>query len=111
MGHVSMPKTTHTVELTQLADLNSRLSEQRPEITAGGLRLSGVPKAALLTRLCWDGPPDFPYVHAHFTLADDDNTGSAKKPAQPNDWIVDLHTAALQELSHRLGARQQWGTG
>jgi len=109
MRHVSLPRTTHTLELSQLAELNARLHEQGARITAAELGLEGaagldarlpdgVPADAVLERLCWDGPPEFPYVHAHFAVAGRDLSG-----------IVDLHTGALRELSARLGVRQQWG--
>ena len=110
MNHSSLPRTTHTVELAQLADLNERLNEHRPRITASDLGLAsaeslasrpdgGMSPSAVLVRLCWDGPPEFPYIHAHFA------TGG-----QGSDRIVDLHTATLKELGRRLGVRQQWGS-
>jgi hypothetical protein len=115
MARVSLPRTTHTIELAQLDDLNARLGEHRSAITAADLGLAGatglnagtsrgLPGSAVLARLCWDGPPDYPYVHAHFTLSDPPPVGE-----QETDTIVDLHTAALRELSRRLGTRQQWG--
>ena len=110
MNHVSLPRTTHTVEMSQLAELNERLSDHRPRITASELGLAGtkilagqpddeLPSSAVLVRLCWDGPPEFPYIHAHFGIGD---RGASR--------IVDLHTAALRELGRRLGVRQQWGS-
>ena len=116
MARVSLPRTTHTLELAQLDDLNARLEEHRSAITAADLGLAGatglnarlprgLPGTAALARLCWDGPPDYPYVHAHFTLADPPPVGDREAGT-----IVDLHTAALRELSRRLGARQQWGS-
>jgi hypothetical protein len=110
MKRVSLPRTTHTVVLSQLAELNHRLGEHSPRITASELGLAGAKTlagrpddrlsgSAVLVRLCWDGPPEYPYIHAHFAIADHD----LPRP-------VDLHTAALRELSHRLGVRQQWGT-
>ena len=117
MARVSLPRTTHTIELAQLDDLNARLRERRPAITAADLGLAGVtglnagpsrglPGTAVLARLCWDGPPDYPYVHAHFTLAEPPPPVSDRAEGT----IVDLHTAALRELSRRLGTRQQWGS-
>jgi hypothetical protein len=109
MGHVSLPWTTHTLELAQLAELNARLDGHGVRITASELGLEGarnldaemdggLPASAVLVRLCWDGPPDYPYVHGHFALADQSQSG-----------FVDLHTNALNELSRRLGVHQQWG--
>jgi hypothetical protein len=104
-----MPRTSHTLELAQLADLNARLSKHRSPVTAVDLGLQdapppasrpagGLPGSAVLVRLCWDGPPEFPYVHAHFTVTD-----------ESADRVVDLHTAALRALGLRLGAHQRWG--
>ena len=117
MGHVSMPRTTHTLEMTQLADLNARLSEHRAVITAAEIGLEGahptdvepgdgkrggLPGSAVLVRLGWDGPPEFPYVHACFSAA-------GESAGKETIWLVDLHTAGLRTLDHRLGMRQQWG--
>jgi hypothetical protein len=109
--HQSLPSTTHTVELSQLADVNERLKHRSgSEITAAELGLEGakqlsggadggLPGSAVLIRVCWDGPPEYPYIHGHFVVAD--------TRAAP---IVDLHTAALRKISRRLGMRQQqWG--
>jgi len=110
MKRVSLPRTTHTVVLSQLDELNRRLSAQRLRITAAELGLAGAKAraggpddrlsgSAVLVRLCWDGPPEYPYIHAHFAIAD-----------QEVPRHVDLHTATLRELGRRLGVRQQWGT-
>jgi hypothetical protein len=107
MGHVSRPRTTHTVEMSQLTELNARIRENELSITPSDLGLPGGSRSAVLVRLCWDGPPDFPYVHAHFAQT---RSGHRVEGEHPTDRIVDLHTAALRELSRRLGVRQQWGT-
>jgi hypothetical protein len=110
MPRVSLPKTTRTLELSQLAELNSRLNEPGPRITASEIGLADLPESAVLERLCWDGPPDYPYVHAHFALVDRVEGAHRKPKAGPMDSrIVDLHTGALRQLSRRLGMRQQWG--
>lgn len=101
--------TTRTVEMLQVADLNARLA-QRPRLTAADLGLAGVPvradgsdlpATAVLGRLAWDGVPEFPDIHAVF----------APTPSSEARLVVDLHTAALRELSRRLGLRQIWGVG
>jgi len=110
MKRVSLPRTTHTLVLSQLAELNQRLSEHRPRITAAELGLAGaetmtgrpddkLSDSADVVRLCWDGPPEYPYIHAHFAIAE-----------QEIPQHVDLHTAALTKLGRRLGVHQQWGT-
>jgi hypothetical protein len=103
-----VPITTHTVEMDQIADLNHRLQGKPLRVvTAAELGLEGskllghastrLPGRAVLVRLCWDGSPEFPYIHAHFSA--------------DSSLVVDMHTAALQALSHRLNLRQIWGVG
>jgi hypothetical protein len=109
VNRTPIARTTHTLEMSQLAELNNRLSEHGSGITAAELGLAGaktlagqpddeLPGSAVLVRLGLDGPPDYPYIHAHFGIADQGATR-----------IVDLHTAALRELGRRLGLHQQWG--
>jgi hypothetical protein len=106
------PTTTHTVDMAQIADLNTRLSNHSGlRIRAADLGLEGasvsgsssgpLAGSAVLVRLCWDGAPEFPDIHAHFTLGGD----------AVDTERVDLHTAALRELSHRLHAHHIWGQG
>jgi len=111
-----LPRTTHTVEMDQIAELNDRLGEGEPSpaIRASMLGLQGaelsagsddsqhtLPGDALLARLSSDGPPEYPYVHAHFrTSASASDQGSLK---------VELHTDALRKLSHLLHLQHVWG--
>jgi hypothetical protein len=105
--------TTHTVEMQQISELNHCLA-LRPAhvITAGDLGLAnvsvtskrvagGLPSSARIVRVCWDGPPEYPYLHGHF----------AAEGSQDSSLHVDLHTAALRELSHRLHLHHTWGWG
>jgi hypothetical protein len=106
-----LPSSTHTLEMSQLAQLNDRLTPEvgALEVTAGELGVAQVPllsdpagtlpARAVLTRLGWDGPPQFPYVHGHF----------AHSPLQDAPLVVDLHTTALRLLSRRAGLRHRWG--
>jgi hypothetical protein len=101
-----MPPTTHTVEMQQLTELNARLASgprgaaisaedlgvAGATVTAGSGEGHSLAGSAILTRVAWDGPPEFPYIHGHF-----------------GDAVVELHTAALRELSHRLGLHHRWG--
>jgi hypothetical protein len=111
-----VPRTTHTVEMTQIAELNDHLAARDPTetISAADLGLTGVPvlsgrdaehnglpAQALLERVCYDGPPEFPYIHAHFRPS----------PTDPGSVTVDLHTRALRELSRRLHLHEIWGVG
>ncbi|HEX8509994.1 MAG TPA: hypothetical protein VF635_10955 [Propionibacteriaceae bacterium] len=113
-GHATPLRTTHThtLEVDQIDELNRRLAEDsRAPITAKDLGLEGArllhhhepgavaPGSSLLVRLCWDGPPGWPYIHAHFAAA----------PGTADSLVVDLHTAALRLLSQRLHVRQVWG--
>jgi hypothetical protein len=96
---------THTVELAQLTEINQALR------VGGGLRAADlrtatdpdevgieVPDGAVLTDLFWEGPPGYPYIHAHFRL-----------DGHHEALVVDLHSAVLRELSHLLGLRHIWG--
>jgi hypothetical protein len=106
--------TTHTVEMAQIAAINDRLRERESAhaIHASQLGMQGVklssgsgdddnvlPGEAAITGLSFDGPPEFPYVHAHF-IDDLSGDGSLR---------VDLHTDALRRLSHLLGLQHVWG--
>jgi hypothetical protein len=108
--------TTHTVEMEQMAELSSGLRERDPSqpIRASDLGLQGaelisggddddggLPEDAVLVRVSFDGPPEFPYVHAHFRSA----------PEPQGSLKVDLHTDALRALSHLLHLRHVWGAG
>jgi hypothetical protein len=111
-----LPSTTHTVEMAQIAELNGGLCERErsQEIRASDLGLQGagltsgrdkdrssLPGDAVLVRVSFDGPPEFPYVHGHFRtdLGDQDSLK------------VDLHTEALRKLSHLLRLQHAWGAG
>jgi len=99
--------TTHTLEMNQVTDLNSRLSNTRaPRIIAAELGVSDaglighaadrLGAEAVLTRVSWQGSPGFPEVHGHF----DASGGSV---------ATTLHTDALRQISRRLLLRQRWG--
>jgi len=106
-----VPSTTHTVEMEQLAQLNSGLRERDPSqsILASLLGLQGVELSsdsgsrlegdAVLVKVSFDGPPEFPYVHAQFRT-DADDQGSLR---------AELHTDALRTLSHLLHLQHVWG--
>lgn len=111
-----LPSTTHTVEMAQIAELNGGLreTERSQSIRASLLGLQGVemssgrdeehrslPGDASLVRVSFDGPPEFPYVHAHFRTEPSDH-GSLK---------VDLHTDSLRKLSQLLHLQHVWGAG
>jgi hypothetical protein len=99
--------TTHVLELEQLDELNARLPERNGSltVTAGDLAMDAAqhpgsplqPENALVG-LDWDGPPQFPYIHGLFTV-----------PGHAEPVMVELHTAALRELSRRAGLRHTWG--
>jgi len=125
--HHQLPAGTHTVELDQLRELNARLTAMAasPLITAGDLGLAGaacqpevgaapkpqavpepgalaatLPASAVLARLGWDGPPEYPYIHGIFVPMPVTGSGSL---------VVEVHTAALVRLSHRFGLHHRWG--
>jgi len=109
--HHQLSGTTHTVELDQLAELNNGLAERDPSeaIAASVLGLQGavltsggrLPADALLARLSFEGPPEYPYIHGHFR----------SRPGDEHLLTVDLHTGALRRLSHLLHLQQTWGAG
>jgi hypothetical protein len=113
--------TTHTVELEQLAQINDALQASAARrVSAEELALDGAPLVgrgvraalapllpghtrlpgyALLSRVAASGPPEYPYVHGHFTAT----------PWRQGDLVVELHTTALAWLSHRLDLHHLWG--
>jgi hypothetical protein len=100
--------TTHTIEMAQIKEINAKLKMQSgvvimaselPLETQPGDRHVPVNPSALLTRLSWTGSPSFPDIFAHFTAP-----GSEKARRR-----VRLHTAALKEISRRLGLHHAWG--
>jgi hypothetical protein len=107
----SLPSTTHTLEMAQVAELNARLrAEPAPAgITAASLGMGGAPlhpaaagrlaDDAVLVRLSWQGSPEFPDIYGHFG------------PGRGGSLQALLHTAALDRLGHRLRVRQRWGIG
>ena len=109
----SLPRTTHTVDMAQVDELNQRLAERERsrEVTAEDLGLAGaqllngapgsLPGQAVLVRVDWDGDPEFPYIHGEFSAAGGEVAGGPLH--------VDLHTAALNSLADKLGVRQRWG--
>lgn len=106
----SLPKTTHTLEMAQVVELNERLADHHgsAEITAealgmAGARLhppgaAGLAGGAVLVRVSWQGSPEFPDIYGHFG------------PGRGSSEAL-LHTAALNQLAHALGVRQCWGIG
>jgi hypothetical protein len=85
--------TTRTVELSQLEQLDAAIRlPGAPRITPADLGLDADPSDGVLTDVSYDGPPEYPYIQGTF--------GGRR---------VDLHTAALRELSRRLHLHHTWG--
>lgn len=106
---------TRSLELTQLAQLDTALRQAHAFPTASELGLDGVrprrhrhgaaatgaaglPASAVLTGLRWEGPPHYPYVYGRFGAG-----------ADPDLFEVDLHSAELLQLSALLGLSHRWG--
>ena len=73
-----------------------------PLAAAGVPRPAGppvLPAFAVVRRVEGYGPPECPYVRGHFEGA----------PWRSGDLVVELHTAALASLSHRLDLHHRWG--
>jgi len=115
MSEHHLSPTTRTLELAQLEELNEHLSSARSTspVTAGELGLddaslvpqtgqpvsAGLPASAILIRLSGEGPPEYPYVHGHFSFA-----GGAEALL-----VTELHTASLRRLSQLAGLHHRWG--
>ncbi|GAB2577779.1 hypothetical protein [Microlunatus antarcticus] len=108
MSHSSLPPTTHTLEMAQVAELDGRLADHASApVTAAdlgmteaplrGARSVGLAADAVLVHVSWRGSPEFPDVYGHF--------GHAPR----GQLQALLHTAALELLARRLGVRQRWG--
>ena len=107
--HNGLPATTHTVEMTQITDMNRRLTNAvSPVITAAelgmtgadvvGLGPDGLDASAVLLNVTWEGSPEFPTVHGHF-----------REPGGERPRSAGLHTEALKVISRRLHLQQRWG--
>ncbi len=116
-----LDESTHTVALTQLAQLNGRLGDpERPAVTAGMLGVSGrtaedepiaLPSGARLVRVFPEGSPDFPYVHGHFRVERGmPDVDEAALRSEDGDLLCELTPAMLQLVSHTLGLRHDWGS-
>jgi hypothetical protein len=108
----SVPRTTHTLDMAQIDELNRRLADptRYAQVTADDLGLAGaellnapgtLPGEAVMVGVDWDGSPEFPYIHGRFSAAGGHVAESLLH--------ADLHTAALNALAHKLDLRQRWG--
>jgi len=108
----SPSRVTHTLVIDQVQEINDRLAARRdpPAITADELGLcdsaagsgetvDSLPAEAVLSQVCCIGTPEWPYIHGHFRIPE----------TADGSVIVDFHTPALRELSHRLRFRHIWG--
>jgi hypothetical protein len=112
MKSVHMPSTSNTVVVSQLYELERSLLRSvraKHVILAIELGMTGaevlsghdpetLPEDAVLERLWWDGPSEYPFVY-----------GSFRHQSSPDPLLTQLHTASLQALSHWLKLRQCWG--
>ena len=111
LHHHPLDRTTHTIEMTQIDQINERLEHQvvtAADVGAGGsVLLSGriaggvLPGSAVLIRIDWDGDPSFPYIHGQFA----EHVGGRVL------WRVDVHTSFLKALDRALALHQAWGVG
>ncbi|MBT0772006.1 hypothetical protein KIH74_23895 [Kineosporia sp. J2-2] len=98
MTQTSTASTTHTLEMDQVAALNEHLTRRRhAPLTAGELRVDGVPGQAVLQRVSASGPPCFPWVFGHFSVSGDQEVSA------------ELHTGSLERLSDSFHLHQRWG--
>ena len=111
LQHHPLDRTTHTIEMTQIDQINQRLEHQvvtAADVGAGGSvlltgRVAGgtLPSSAVLIRIDWDGDPTFPYIHGQF----------AEHAGGKVLWRVDVHTSFLKALDRVLALQQAWGVG
>ena len=96
-----LARTTHTVELRQVAEVNAALASGRRCLTAASIGVhADVTERAVLRSLECAGPPSYPYVYGRF-----DGPGPGTAAAR-----VELHTAQLRAISEQLSLRSQtWG--
>jgi hypothetical protein len=114
--HHQLSRTTHTVEMEQIEELNNGLRERDPsqairaslldlqevELTSGSDGNPGsLPADAVLVSISCDGPPEYPYLYAHFRA----------HPGDQDSLTVELHTDALRKLSSLLHLQHLWGSG
>jgi hypothetical protein len=102
------PASTHTIEMAQIREINAKLkrgsdvvitASELPLETQPGDRNGFVDPSARLRKLSVTGSPSFPDIFAHFAA-------SGSKESRRG---VQLHTAALQEISRRLNLHHAWG--
>jgi hypothetical protein len=101
MGVHELARTTHTVELRQVAEVNEALASSRRRLTAGSIGVrAAVAERAVLRSLECVGPPSYPYVYGRF-----DGPGPSAGFAR-----VELHTKQLRAISDQLSLHSQvWG--
>ncbi|TDO59977.1 hypothetical protein EV651_108325 [Kribbella sp. VKM Ac-2571] len=99
--HHLVAVTTHTIELRQIHEINAAL-ESGHHVTAGSAWVPDpVPEHAVLRYLEAVGPPSYPYIYGHFS-----------QPGTDETLRVELHTAQVRAISHRLSLRSRiWGVG
>lgn len=104
------PASTHTIEMAQIKEINAKLKRgsdvvitgsELPLETQPGDRNGPVDPSARLRKVSVTGSPSFPDIFAHF----------AAPGSKESRRGVQLHTAALQEISRRLKLHHAWGYG
>lgn len=118
--HHELARSTHTLELQQIHELNTELATAEQTGTgisaeslgmtghpvtgpAGTTAPRGLPAQAVLDHLAAEGPPDFPYIVGRFRIRGGTEAGAAPLRA-------DMHTTVLRRLSAALHLHHLWGT-
>lgn len=97
-----LSRTTHTLDMEQIAELDDRLvAPNARTVTAEELGIADARLApsAALTKVWWEGAPEFPYIFGDFAASS--GSGAAVHVA--------LHTPHLLKLSQLLGLHHRWG--
>lgn len=93
-----MPRTTHTVNLAQVADLNGRLAEPGVSLSPSDLGISTPSAAAVIAEVVMEGSPTFGYLWGRL-VAGGSEAGR-----------VLLHTDHLRAMSRALHfPHHHWG--
>lgn len=110
MSHHPLDPTSHTIEMEQIDELNTKLADDHvPAITTGELELTGSPLPGsggqslsgheVVMKVSWRGTPDFPDIYGEF---------GAAGTTEPSTHVL-LHTSQLRELSRLLHCTHHWG--
>jgi hypothetical protein len=99
MSDHHLARTTHTVELDQIQEINAALAVGHRRVTAGSVGTPArVAADSVLESLDTEGSPSYPYIFGRF-----------HRQAVGEVERVELHTPQLRAISRALSLSQVWG--